>query len=551
MRLQDERVVAFLDIGTNSVRLLLARLGAEQSYAVITQQKEVVRLGEGAFPDRRLQPEAIRRAVEVCGRFAEMARNYQASEIIAVATSACREARNQEQLLRPLRREAGLDVRVISGKEEARLIYLGVASGIKLDERPALFIDIGGGSTEIAVGDRHQYSYLDTLKLGAIRLTSLYFLPEEIGPVSAARYSLLQRHVQNTALRTLQRLRAHRYASAFGSAGTIGALGDIAARLAARRGARRRDDVLTREQLRLAVRTLCELPLAQRRRLPGLAPERADIIIGGAAILETLLQQLDLPEIRISDRGLREGLLIDHLARLAESQQERSAPFRERSVFQLGRAFGFAEPHARQVARLSLQLFDSARAAKLHKLGDWERELLEYAALLHDVGVALSFNNHHAHSAYFIRHADLLGFDQTEIAIMAATAQYHRKQNPSKKHREFGELGARNRRATRMMASLLALAESLDRSHTGVVTAARLKARDRARAELELVAAADCQLEVWGARSQAASFLRAFGRKLSISARIEPPAADAGAVAESSAGQQHRHAHQRPDLPDE
>ena len=307
-----DHVIAFLDLGTNSVRLLMVKLNENHSYTVLTEQKETVRLGEGEFRQNVLQPGAIRRATLVCSRFAEMARSRGAEAIVAVATSATREAENKAAFLRHLQKHARLDVRVISGKEEARLIYLGVASGVNLGTRQALFIDIGGGSTEVIIGDQQQYAYLDSLKFGAIRLSTIFFRPEETGPVIPSRYARIQRYVRTGSVRTLQRLRQYPVDLAIGSSGTVMNLAEIAMRMTYRRSLQK-DDVLTREQLRSTVQLLCSLPLEERRRVPGLNPERADIIIAGAAILETFMQELDLREIAVSDRGLRDGLPIDYL----------------------------------------------------------------------------------------------------------------------------------------------------------------------------------------------------------------------------------------------
>jgi len=215
-------------------------------------------------------------------------------------------------------------------------------------------------------------------------------------------------------------------------------------------------------------------------------------------------------------RNRVDGLLIDWLTRRAAAEPQGPVSFRELSVYRLGRSFGFAEGHARKVAALALELFDSAREAGLHEHGEGERELLEYAALLHDIGVALSFNNHHAHSAYFIRNADLLGFDETEIALIAAVARFHRRQYPRKSHPEVAELPRRLRRVVRDLAMFLTLAEKLDRGHLGAVTSARLRAGARKQCVLELRAARDCQLEVWGVQDHVDAFRRTFGRQLAV-----------------------------------
>ena len=512
----DGRVVAFMDIGTNSVRLLIVRVKSNHSYATLTQQKEMVRLGEGEFVDHYLQPGAMDRAVLVCRKFAELARSYDAEEIIAITTSAVREAKNQPEFLRRLRHEADLDVRVISGREEARLTYLGVSSGVHLGEKLAAFIDVGGGSTEVIAGNQKQYQYLGSLNVGAIRLTALFFLPGEGNPVDAERYALIQRYVRNASVLTLQQMRQYRFDVAFGSSGTAENLTDIAARALHNRP-RQRDDILTHSDLKRVIEMLCALPLEARLKVPGINPDRADIIIAGAAIIDTLMEDLQLSELRvINDRGLREGLLMEYLSRGEHAQLIRGMSVRERSVLQLGRTCGFDEQHAKHTAHLALELFDSAAKAGLHKLGPRERELLEYAALLHDIGAFLSYNNHQVHTYYLIRNAELLGFDQSEIAMMATTGLFHRRALPTKKHPEMKELNKHARQAVKTMCVLVRLGEGLDRSHTGVVKHAKLRAANMTQVILEIRAAQDCQLELWGVQDRLKAAEKILGRQIQI-----------------------------------
>ncbi len=512
---RTEHTVGFIDLGTNSVRLLLVRINSNHSYTVLSEQKETVRLGEGEFRRNTLQPDAMRRAGLVCARFAEIARSRGAGEVLAVATSATREAENRAAFVRHLRRVAGIDVRVISGKEEARLIYLGVASGANIGGRQTLFIDVGGGSTEVIVGDQQQHRFLDSLKLGAIRLSGMFFRTGDVGPVSPSRYARIQRYIRTRSVRTLERLRQFTIEQTIASSGTAMNLAEIAMRKEYKRGLIK-GDVLTRAQMRGVVEMLCSLPLERRREVPGINPDRADIIIGGAAILETLMQELNLPDIGISERGLREGLPIDYLSRADNAHLFEQTSFRERSVLELGRRCSFDERHARQVVRIAWDLFDSAREAGLHTLGEWERELLEHACLLHDVGAFVSYTNHRAHSYYVIRNADLLGFDQTEISIIAAVALFHHKAFPRLKHPEFAELDKRSREIVRVLCTFLRIAESLDRSHLQALSQARLRLGDKKSVVLEITPARDCHLELWEVRTHERAFEKVFGRKLSV-----------------------------------
>jgi exopolyphosphatase/guanosine-5'-triphosphate,3'-diphosphate pyrophosphatase len=522
--IQGEHTVGFIDLGTNSVRLLLVRINANHSFTVIGEQKETVRLGEGEFRYNLLQPEAMRRAGIVCAKFAEIARSRGAEHVICVATSATREAENRGAFVRHLRRVAHVDLRVISGKEEARLIYLGVASGANIGGRPTLFIDIGGGSTEVIIGDQSQYRFLDSLKLGAIRLTGMFFRPGDVGPVSPRNYARIQRYVRTRSVRTLERLRQFPVEQAVGSSGTVVNLGEIATRMTHKRSLVK-GDVITREQLRMVIDLLCSLPLDRRREVPGINPDRADIIVSGAAILETLLQELNIPEIAISERGLREGLPIDYLSRSDDAHLFDQSSFRERSVLELGRRCGFDEAHARHVVKLAWGLFDSAREIGLHHFGDWERELLEHACLLHDVGSFVSYTNHRAHSYYVIRNADLLGFDQTEIALIATIALFHHKSFPRTRHPEYAELDKRSREIVRILCTFLRIAESLDRSHLGAVGRVRLLAGERKNVILELAPARDCHLELWELKSHEKAFEKVFDRQLVVKVLEPVPAA--------------------------
>jgi len=517
LRSAEARTVAFMDIGTHSIRLLVVRIHPDYSSTVLTQLKQMARLGEGAFTHQQLQPDAIDRAVFVARQFAQVARANGAETIITVVTAATREAANQGALVQQLQQEADLDVRVVSGLEEARLIYLGVASGVHLGEKQAFLLDIGGGSTEVIIGTQHQHGYLGSLKLGAIRLTA-QFLAEKCGPVAPHTYEAMRQYVRHHAVRTLRELGTYRIDLAIGSSGTIESLADMAARHFLKRP-RQRDDVLTYAYLKQVIAMLSVLPLEGRRKVLGLNPERADIIIAGAAILDVFMQGLGLKEIRLSERGVREGLLVDYLLKHGASFLLQEMSVRARSVWQLAHTCQCDETHARTAARLALALFDSARDAGLHHCGAWERELFEYTALLHHIGAFLTHTDYQAHTYYLIKHANLLGFDQTEVAIMATTALYHRKALPRKKYPEFAALDQRAQQIVRILSGLLRLAENLDRGHAGLIRDVRLCAVDTQHVVLYINAAHDCQVEVWGVQKQLTVFEKVFGRQLVIKLR--------------------------------
>jgi exopolyphosphatase/guanosine-5'-triphosphate,3'-diphosphate pyrophosphatase len=507
------RVVSFIDIGTNSVRLLVVRLNPNHSYSILSQQKQQVRLGEGEFEEEEILPDAIERLVVVCKKFTELAQSFNTEEFVAVATSAMREAANQQEILHLLRHESRLDVRVISGQEEARLIYLGVSSGINLEDRQAFFIDIGGGSTEIAIGDNQNYQFLDSFKLGAIRLSNHYLSDNVTEPVSPEGYKKIQQHVRDAIVHSLKKISRQKPDLAIGSSGTIMNLAEIAQKAFHENGDSN-ENILTHKDLRKVIDLLCSLPLEQRRKIPGINPERADIIIPGGAILDVFLKELSFDSIMITSRGLQDGLLVDYLSRMDAFPLFGDLSPRQRSVLQLGRSCGINEVHARTVTSIVLELFDSAKDLKLHNYGDWERELLEYATFLHDIGSFISYTNHHAHSYYMIKNSELLGFDQKEVNFMANIARFHRKRTPRKKDPEILELDTREREALRILTTFIRLGESLDRSHTALVQHVRFSGADKDTVTLEVVARGDCQLEIWGVDAEKKAFEKIFGKKL-------------------------------------
>ena len=538
-----------MDIGTNSVRLAVVEVKPNQTWTTLASQKQVVRLGEGEFDQvpadskkgkdegegggHSLTEAAIARGALVCARFAEVARGFGAEEIVALATAAVREADNGHEFVKRVRDLADLDVRIISGQEEARLIYLGVGSGVDLpDKKRALFMDIGGGSTELIVGDSQSYAFLDSLKMGAIRLTA-EGVPDPSKPVSAAAWDDLQQRVRSLLAPAARAIGAAGFSVMYGSSGTAQNLAEIITNAAVTPNPTSlRNYELSLADVQATTKWLCAMTLEQRRRVPGINPERADIIIGGAAILQTVMETVGATAIRISDRGLREGIIVDRLRRIpaVEGTDIRPESARRRSIGQLMAATGVDAAHSAHIVHLSLSLFDQWKMLGLHDYGR-ARELLEYAALLHDAGFFVSHTDHQQHSYYLIRHSELLGFNDREIEIMASLALYHRKATPRRKHANYARLDAKAQRAIRVLSCALRLAEALDRSHLMLVQdilCEKLAQPDRVR--MTLLATADAQLEVWAAEGQAPAFEKTFGLPLEV--RVQPtPAGNASVPA--------------------
>ena len=381
-----ERCIGIIDLGSNSLRLLIVRIHADGSTTVLNQVKHMVRLGEGGFVHNRLQDEAMNRTLGVLRGLAEMCAVYETSEIVAIATAAVRDAENGQDFILRVREKTGIDFTAVSGREEARLIYLGVSSGLERSDKLRLFIDIGGGSTELIVGNSQEYRNLDSVKLGCVRLTNLFF-KGSTGPVSPREYAALQAHIRNAALHSFQRIADFDIEEAVASSGTAQNLAEIAAARedadAVREGrpSRASRHVLSYDGLIRAVRELCSLGLEARREIPGINPNRADVLIAGAAILQTVMEEQGFESVTVSGRNLQNGILVDYLMRMAPEREGTALPSREESVLQLARFCRFEEKHAFHVAKLALELFDSAGTLGMNSSPPVSRELLYYAYL--------------------------------------------------------------------------------------------------------------------------------------------------------------------------
>jgi exopolyphosphatase/guanosine-5'-triphosphate,3'-diphosphate pyrophosphatase len=491
-------VLAAVDIGTNSFHLVVARVLGGRAFEVVEREKEMVRLGSGAGDMKHLDAGAVDRGIVVLSRFREVAEVYGA-RLVAVATSAVREAENRAEFLERARAEAGVEVEVISGVEEARLIHIGVLQAVPVFDRQLLLCDIGGGSTELLVGKMGETLASRSMKLGAIRLTERFFRADrlQVGEVESCR-----RFVRATISSFARDVRRLGYEVAVGSSGTIGAVCSLVV-------ARREEPPpktwnnfeLSRSDLDGVVKALIKTPTVEARaKLPGVDSRRADILLAGALILEQVFEEFRIPSMRFSDYALREGVLLDAWQRRHGGSLHHLSDLRRRSVLLLGQMMDEDQEHSAHVAHLALELFDET--VSLHKLGDDAREYLEAAALLCNIGLFVSHAGHHRHSYYLIRNSEhLTGFTDREIELIAQIARYHRKGLPRLTHPEYAALPKADQRLVRCCAGLLRVAIGLDRTHgarvsgVGVTQANRrltvsAVARDGVDIGLELFSAA-------------------------------------------------------------
>jgi exopolyphosphatase / guanosine-5'-triphosphate,3'-diphosphate pyrophosphatase len=507
-------VLAAIDLGTNSVHLVVAKVNGSH-IEVIEREREMVRLGSSAGDMKRIVPAAIERAVEALDRFRQLAAIHDA-RVRVVATSAVREASNRHVLLERARTEAGVDVENISGFEEARLIHLGVLQAVPVFDRQRLLCDIGGGSTELIVGRHAEVLASRSLRLGAIRLMHRFF-PGSV--LQASAVDACRQYIRTTLAAGVRELRRLGYEVAVGSSGTIGA---VCSMVLAQRGHTRSQTLnnltISAAEIDEVVARLTEVQTVEaRRRIPGLDPRRADIIVPGALILEQVVAMFAIEELTFSDYALREGVLLDTWQRRHGGSLHHLSDLRRRSVLQLAQLMDEDPRHSSHVARLALQLFDETRP--LHGLDDDSREVLEAGALLCNIGLYVSHAAHHKHSYYLIRHSEhLTGFTDHEIELIAQVARYHRKSLPRPKHEAFAALSLPDQRRVRVLAGLLRVAVGLDRNHAGRVEAVRCRPWSDRRLTIEVVpkAGQDVSLELHAAAQRRELMQKALDMRVDV-----------------------------------
>jgi exopolyphosphatase/guanosine-5'-triphosphate,3'-diphosphate pyrophosphatase len=512
--------IAAIDIGTNSVHMIVVRVRPDLSFEVIDREKAMVRLGAGGLDGKELTTEAMGAALQALSKFKRLAESHTVDKILAAATSATREARNGGEFLSRIEAETGIRPRVITGAEEARLIHLAAVYGVDVGGARAVVIDIGGGSTEITLGTATSVQAAKSFKIGVIRLTERFVKSD---PMSGRDEQKLTKHILSEIDRHCEQITSTGFDRVIGTSGTILSLGTVATAMSD--GAipsELRNLRVGAKQIRRLRKEVVGLSLAQRLTIPGLDPRRADLVVAGGVLLDTILRRLGAEDITLCDLALREGLVLDYIRRNSKhiAHVDSIPDVRRRSSLELAERCNYYAEHAQQVVRLALAIFDQTRT--VHGLTDREREWLEFAALLHDIGSLISYERHHRHSYYLIRNGDLRGFDPDEIEVVALVARYHRRGTPKRSHEEYSRLPSPLRKTVRTLASILRVAESLDRSHTQTI--AGLDLRDRGADALLLIkTTGDAELEVWATNRTLQPFEALLGKPVRLEATSIPP----------------------------
>ncbi len=529
--------IAAIDIGTNSVHMIVVQVRPDRSFEVVDREKEMVRLGSGGLGGRALTEAATASALQALSKFRRLAESHDVDEIVGAATSAVREADNGRQFLDAILHRTGIRVRVISGAEEAKLIHRAAVYGVDVADGPAVVIDIGGGSVELTRGTAARVHVAHSAKIGVIRLTEQFVRTDPIVERDVRR---MTDYVSDEIAAVVDRIVKLGFERVIGTSGTILSLGALAVgsgRAVASDALRNRR--IPVKQIRRVRRELSGMTLADRLRIPGLDPRRADLAVAGAIVLDTILKRLGARDLTICDLALREGLALDYIRRNRAqiANVERYPDVRRRSVFELAERCSYARDHSRQVARLALELFDQTQPA--HRLDARAREWLEYAALLHDIGEHISHARHHKHSYYLVKNGDLRGFEPEEVELMALITRYHRRGQPKRSHDGYGQLGSEARRTVRTLAAIVRVAESLDRSHQHSVASLEIVpgAQDYL---VRLKPDGDTELEVWAAQRNAAPLAKALRRVIRFEVAASGARAGARKARPKVRGRVHR-----------
>jgi exopolyphosphatase / guanosine-5'-triphosphate,3'-diphosphate pyrophosphatase len=499
--------LAAIDIGTNSIKLLVASVDAEGSLEVLSREKAMVRLGSETLATGRLSPEAIEAAASTVEQFLRSVEAQGAELVRAVATCAVREATNSSELIEEVRRRTGVTVDVVSGEEEARLINLAVRSEFPSRLDPLFMVDIGGGSTEFVISNGARVLLTESLPLGVVRLAARYLRSD---PLSDRDRKAMKKEIRAVAKKAAQAVRKTGFKTCVGSSGTIQSLslvfdGAILGREVPVSGHR----TLTRKGLKKVNRLLRRTNEKEKLRIAGLDPRRRDIAGPGGILLAWILKRTGAESIVVGERGLREGILLDYTSQTGQ-KRDIDRDVRARSIDRLLRRGNAEVLHAAHVARLALEIFDRTHA--LHQLTATEREWLQYGALLHDIGCYVGYARHQRHSYYLITHGDLTGFSAEEVEIIASLARYHKGGGPKARHENWQRLNPYLRPVVEKLAAMLRIADGLDRSHRQLVDEVECRVRPR-RVDFSVTARADCEAELDAARRKADLFERVFDRR--------------------------------------
>lgn len=496
--------IAAIDIGSNSIRCIIAEATKDGKFKILDDEKATVRLGERLAITGVISAEASNRAIEAVRRFQKLVTGLHVEAVEVVATSAIRSAANGAKLIATLSEELGHEIRVISGEEEAELTAASALANFDMYGKRYAMIDIGGGSVEIVTAYGNHVEEFYSLELGAVVMTDRFLKSD---PIAENELRKLQRHIRESLKRTFTG-KKFSVESFIGSGGTLTALGCMAMQM-------RKDnyvsihgyEVLRSEVVHLLA-MLTHKDLKGRRTIAGLNQDRADIIVAGVVLVDELMRFFEANRVLVNERGIREGLLIRAMKRLGFAVGSGTPPTWRDSVTEFAASCHVDEQHATHVAGMALSIFDAL--ALPFGLQPREKKLLEAAAILHDSGYFISYGSHHKHSYHLIRHAELFGFTPRERELIAQIARYHRKSIPKRKHDAFRSLKEKDQAIVARLGGILRLADGLDRRRNSLVHDVSCRFSGTT-VTLHLTASEDISVEIFGANAKKDLFEKAFG----------------------------------------
>lgn len=510
--------IAAIDIGTNSFHAIIVDIYSDGSFRTLDKLKEMVQLAKGGMGNR-LSDGAFKRGLSALKNIKRLADSYECEKILAYATSAIREAENGGEFIQKSIDDIGIKMNAIPGRVEAELIALAVRHGVKLTEEPVLMADVGGGSVEFILGNETESFYKASKKIGVSRMTEIFKSSDPITPEDIEK---LERHYEEQLRDVAEAFAQHRTDTIIGSSGTME---NIAQMIAARKD-KMMDVTLnemefTADDFKKFYSDFIKLSKKERKKVSGLDAKRIGFINTGVVLVHFLIRKFGIKKVRISSQALREGIVIRYLKKemIGLPWTGAFADPRRRSVFELLRKTDWHENHSRHVANMALTIFDALEDELELEIGD--RELLEYAAYLHDIGYYISHSKHHKHALYIIRHSDLKGFKEQEIEIIANVARYHRRSTPKKRHAEYWKMSPETRKRIKKLSAILRVADGLDRSHYQNVKELEVYS-EKDYIKINIWTEGEPYLEIWGAERKSELFKEVTGKKLKIERVLEP-----------------------------
>lgn len=506
------RRIAAIDIGTNSFHAVIVDIYSDGSFSTVDKLKEMVLLAESGIGDR-LTEEAMNRGIDVLRKIKTLCDHKNVERVLAYATSAIREAENGGDFIQRAIDEVGIKINAISGKLEAKLIAYAVRHGISIGRKPVMMVDIGGGSVEFILGNRDTFYFLASKKIGVARMAADIINSD---PVSERNIKALRDHYRQQLEDVAQAFALHRTQTIIGSSGT---LQNIALIISGQAGSSPNlslnELIFTKKQFFALYEKVIPMSREERRKLKGLDEKRVDIIVPGLVLMDYLIRTFGIRQVRISEQALREGIVLRYIKNELSEIREILDQFepRERSIYELLRKCDWHEDHSKHVASIALKLFDTFSEELDLPAGD--RELLRYSAYMHDIGYFISHRKHHKHALYLIRNADLKGFTEEEVEVMANVARYHRRSIPKPRHKEYDKLPSDVKERVRKLSGILRIADGLDRSHYQNVRSIQCE-KNVNTITLWLTTEEDPQLEIWGAKRKSELFSDITNRRIEI-----------------------------------